>query len=253
MISDFTKNSSSLLLKNILDENEVYSIGVHKSGITSGKKPNTGKRFVESVLNSGLISSEIPHLGFVGTVSMLGSEDFERKIDESVSFLLEYVDNDLCDGAVIVAIPGTIKGVDGNDYFLGTYPDDMSGYARRDDKRIETLPIEEVARNMDHVPKEFILGVIEKVDGETKCFPNYEYFSRLSDADKESFFNQMNRNKLETLEKVLSEDFYEGTFWEKYFGEKMTISHDYLLSSAKKYVKDRNDRGNGKTSGSILK
>ena len=244
MISDFTRENAFSSLKELLDSQEVYSVGVHKSGITRGVYKGSEDSFSESFLKNGIVSDSIVHFGLVGTVSMLGSTDFEKKIDESVADLLEFVDREGCSGAVIVAIPGSIEGLDGGDYFLGTYPDDVSAWARRDDRRLECLPVEEIGRKMGTVPKEFILGVIEKSNGETHCYPNYGFISNLSDEEKKDFFQRINSiNTLETLEKYSSETKYKGTFWEDFYRDDEMISHDYLIDSVKKYLDDRKNRG----------
>ena len=218
-------------IKEILDPEEIYSIGKH---ISSGDKFGSEKDLAESILDEGLKFFRKDGVGLTGTVHMKGSTDFLSKLDDAIDSLYKRVDDDLRPACALVAVPGVIKGKDGEEYYLGIYPDDLPNLAKSD-KRVRTLPIEKLVRELEKVPPCFILGVFQKYDGKTVFVENPKFISKL-DQEKRLEILELFKNahvSIKTLEK--SQKFRK-------IGQAESISGStYLSDSAIKYESDRDE------------
>lgn len=102
----------------------------------------------------------------------------ELMIDDLIDHVLddEYIHRS---GGVIVSIPVSLKGVDGNDYYLGLFPDDLD-FISKDDERVFTLPISNLFNRFGGLPPEFVLGVIQLTkDNGISITANEQYISNL--------------------------------------------------------------------------
>ena len=217
--------SNSSYLKIFLNPEEIYSIGTHVCGLRN--EIENINELADSIFENGLMFKTFEGVGLTGTVYMKGSTDFEEKIDKSVEELYEQVDNNVIPAGVIVAVPGSIQGIDGKDYYLGTYPDDLEWIAK-DDKRLSFLPIEDFVRKIGRVPREFILGILIKDYDQTICIGNSNYISYLDKEKQAEILEEFRLQGLETDEidrlkffpekiaRTLGKDYYKGT---KYLSE----------------------------------
>ena len=226
--------SNSSYLKIFLNPEEVYSIGTHICGIRN--EVENIDELADSIFNNGLVFKTHEGVGLTGTVYMKGSTNFEEKLDESVEELYRKVDENFIPAGVVVAVPGSIKGKDGKDYYLGTYPDDLRWIAK-DDKRIKHLPIEDFVRKIGRVPKEFILGILIKDYDKTLCIGNSNYISYLSEEEQAELLEQYKEQGLELKDLSDSKLLYEQTA--KLFGDDFYIGKKYIKDSCIKYEIDR--------------
>lgn len=224
-------------LKIFLDPKEVYSVGSHMCGLRHDIIPS--EDLITSILNNGLTFKIREGVGLTGTVHMLGSEDFESKLDAVFNNLYNKVNNGELPAGVIVAVPGSLKDIDGKDYFIGTYPNDLD-FIAKDDKRIKKLPVEEYTLKLGGVPKEFILGVIAKIDGETIVCGNNEYISYL-DSDRQTLFlNRMKQANVRISTVEESKTNYSKS--NAILGKDYVIAGNYLSEAAIQYEKDKEKR-----------
>lgn len=229
------------MIQELVDPSEVYSVGVHFGGITTGESYSSKDDFSKSILENGLLSKQICHFGVAATVALHGFYDNADKLINLANDSLIRVENNLTNGAVIVAIPGTLKGIDGQDYFLGTFPDVKGRWLRADDRRLYNIPINNIVKKLEYIPKEFILGVIQKINGEIRFIPNYNFISCYSEDKQIAFFENLKQlgEEINPVKDVAKEGLYKGTFDESFMGENATISHDYVIESAREYLKER--------------
>ena len=120
--------------------------------------------------------------GVAEIVHMKGNHDVISKTETMIDDLIDHVLDDEYlhrSGGVIVSIPASVKGADGNDYYLGIFPDDLD-FVSKDDKRIRTLPISNLFNRVGGLPPEFILGVIQLTEDEgISIVANEQYISNL--------------------------------------------------------------------------
>lgn len=174
---------------SLMAEDGVYSVGVHKF---LGEVEDLDS-LASSILGKGLLTQRHENGGVPEIVYMKGSHDVIQKTSEMIDDLIAYV-LDGQRGGTIISIPASLRGRDGNDYYLGLFPDDMD-FIAKDDKRVMFLPISRLFNINGGLPAEFILGIIQRTKGEgISIVRNENYISNLPQEKQmellESYFEK---------------------------------------------------------------
>lgn len=102
---------------------------------------------------------------------------------------------------MIYAIPQVLESSDGKKYFVGNYPTDAKKY----DKRVDSMPIDEYFARKRVIPKEFLVGALvsnwghesEIIKGALVDYKpeslslNSQYYGSKEDSDKKQFTDKL--------------------------------------------------------------
>lgn len=183
------------ILKQIVIPNS--SIGVH--GIKyNGKDSNID--VANKILNQGLdINMEC--YGLVGTICMFGK--VEQCNFKEITGYVYGCDEHKNIVNVIVAIPETIPMIDGDEYFIGDFPEYKYGYGKNDD-RARCNSFNYFTDDNNRFPTEFIVGYIKNKyrhisEGfEEEFILNENYIGLKTPIERLIYFDSI-KNKLDEL------------------------------------------------------
>lgn len=172
----------------MLDRMNGYAIGSHICGMNN-KIMSKPEELADSILSKGLISARREGGGIAEDVHILGSENVLEKLKNMLErFYTQVIQYNT--GGVVVAIPQTLLNSEGEEVFVGKFPEDLA-FGNKDDDRIRLLPLNVFVRKIGYLPKEFIVGVVSKnQDGSISFHKNDKFISLLSYEEQIDLYNK---------------------------------------------------------------
>ena len=191
---------------NHLDKNSIlkvsgadFSVGVHNVipgyKISEIGRLNAAKKICEEGLKVNASEGGTPAtVRLFGNAGGVNVEDLERYF-YSFSYQFDLLERWLNEGndeniGVLVLIPSVVKDREGEEYFVGDYPDfygmGISSAEQKNQLGMQ-FPMEQYIKTLGYVPREFILGYMHAVKSDMQFYPN-KHFIGLQDSDVQTDF-----------------------------------------------------------------
>lgn len=200
-------------LKNIIFANS--TIATHAITIRDSSKSKSTDLIntANSILKNGLNISIVNGFNISSTCTTYGTKDL-CDFNEVINYFYGpiSISDDNKNVTVVVAMPDTFTDINGNEYFLGTFPKDLE----KDDKKYMNYPLNSYCISKKMIPKEFIVGYIisngmvsKYEDKEYKFVPNYDYIGWKTPDEQISYFESIKEDLIENNMMMVTPDAIE--------------------------------------------